>query len=75
MVKWGIEKKVKVITMDNASNMDIAIQVSGAELKLRCFAHTLNLASNKALNDPSLLKVLGRVRSVVTFFSQKQYSN
>lgn len=68
MVKWGIEKKVKVITMDNASNMDIAIQVSGAELKLRCFAHTLNLASNKALNDPSLLKVLGRVRSVVTFF-------
>lgn len=65
--QWGIEKKVKVITMDNASNMDIAIQVSGAELKLRCFAHTLNLASNKALNDPSLLKVLGRVRSVVTF--------
>lgn len=52
MVKCGIEKKVKVITMDNASNMDIAIQVSGAELKLRCFAHTLNLASNKALNDP-----------------------
>lgn len=29
--------------------------------------HT-HLASNKALNDPSLLKVLGKVRSVVTFF-------
>lgn len=68
MVKWGIEKKVKVITVDNASNMDIAIQVSGAELKLGCFAPTLNLASNKTLNGPSLSKVLGKVRSVVTFF-------
>lgn len=40
MVKWAIEKKVKVITVDNASNMDTAIQVSGAELNLG-FLHKL----------------------------------
>lgn len=60
MVKWGIETKVKVITVYNASNMDTAIQVSGAELNLGCFAQTLNLASNKALTDPSLSKVLAK---------------
>lgn len=32
------------------------------------FCTHINLASNKALNDPSLSKVLGKVRSVVTFF-------
>lgn len=44
------------------------LEVSGANLKLGCFAHTLNLASNKALGIPSLDKILGKVRSVVTYF-------
>ena len=65
MTDWGISDKVGVITVDNASNMTVAVEVSGVDLKLGCFAHTLNLASNKALNIPSLDKILGKVRSVV----------
>lgn len=68
MINWGISDKVEVITVDNASNMTVAVEVSGANLKLGCFAHTLNLASNKALGIPSLDKILGKVRSVVTYF-------
>jgi hypothetical protein len=60
--------KVKVVTVDNASNMAAAIRVSGVDLKLGCFAHTLNLASNKAIDVTALGKVLDRKRSSVTFF-------
>lgn len=55
-----------MITVDNASYMTVAVEVSGAYLNLGCFAHTLNLASNKALGMPYLDKLLGKVRSVVT---------
>lgn len=58
--------RVEVITVDNASYMTVAVEVSGANLKLGCFAHTLNLASNKALGMSSLDKLLDKVRSVVT---------
>lgn len=59
--------RVEVITVDNASYMymTVAVEVSGANLKLGCFAHTLNLASNKALGMPYLDKLLDKVRSVV----------
>lgn len=53
-----------MITVDNASYMTVAVELSGANLKLGCFAHTLNLASNKALGMPSLDKLLDKVRSV-----------
>lgn len=68
MVKCGIEKKVKVIIMDNVLNMDIVIQVLGVELKLRCFVYIFNFVLNKVLNDFLFLKVFGRVRLVVIFF-------
>jgi hypothetical protein len=48
--------------------MTVAVEVSGADLKLGCFAQTLNLNSNKAQGIPSLDKILGKVRSVVTYF-------
>lgn len=57
----GFSDKVEVITVDNAINMTVAVEVSGANLKL-------NLATNKALSIPSLDKSLGKVRSVVTYF-------
>ena len=63
----GIQNKVNVMTVDNASNMTVALEVAGAQ-KLGCLAHTLNLASNKAMSIQSLQKVLAKVRSIVTFF-------
>lgn len=70
LLKWNIMDKVKVITVDNASNMTAAIRVSGVDFKLGCFAHTLNLASNKVLNVTALGKVLGKIRYVATFFTK-----
>ena len=55
------------MTVDNASNMTVALEVAGAQ-KLGCLAHTLNLASNKAMSIQSLQRVLAKVRSIVTFF-------
>ncbi|XP_078331257.1 zinc finger BED domain-containing protein 4-like [Crassostrea virginica] len=55
------------MTVDNASNMSVALEVAGAQ-KLGCLAHTLNLASNKAMSIQSLQRVLAKVRSIVTFF-------
>lgn len=66
MIIWDISDKVEVITVDNTSN--VTAEVSGANLKLGCFARTLNLASNKALGISSLDKILGKVRSVLTYF-------
>lgn len=68
MVKWGIEKKVKVIIVDNVLNMDIVIQVLGVELKLGCFVFIFNFVLNKVLNGFLFLKVFGKVRLVVIFF-------
>jgi hypothetical protein len=67
MINWGMEDKLDVITSGNASNMTVAIEIAGVQ-KLGCLAHTLNLASNKALSFPVLQKVLAKVRSIITFF-------
>ena len=42
--EFGITHKVVVMTVDNASNMDVAAKKLDI-LKLGCFAHTLNLAA------------------------------
>ena len=65
--KWNIQGKVKVITVDNAANMDVAVKSLGA-VKMGCFAHTLNLASNKTLQVKELGKLRGKIQSIVSFF-------
>lgn len=65
--EWELIAKDPAIVTDNASNMTIAAQV--AEMPhFRCFAHTLNLASQRALKLPAVTRLLGRVRRVTTFF-------
>ncbi|XP_061108746.1 E3 SUMO-protein ligase ZBED1-like isoform X2 [Conger conger] len=65
--EWGLDLKDPVVVTDNASNMTVAARV--AEMThIQCFAHGLNLASQKALKLPSVAEILGRVRRVTTFF-------
>ena len=47
--EWQLTEKAVVLVTDNASNMIVAAQV-GHFPHVRCFAHTLNLASQRALN-------------------------
>jgi hypothetical protein len=74
MMNWAIQDKIHIITVDNASNMTVAIEVAGAQ-KLGCLAHTLNLASNKAMSIQSFQRVLAKVRSVVTFFHKSNIAS
>lgn len=67
LLNWGIKDKASAISSDNAFNLIVAIEVAGVQ-KLGCLAHTLNLASNKALSLLLLQRVFAQFRSVVTFF-------
>lgn len=54
--------------MDNARNMDVAVREAGLAPHIKCFAHTLNLATQAGLSVPRVTRLLGRVRRVVAFF-------
>lgn len=65
--EWQLSDKDVVLVTDNASNMSVAAQV-GKFPHVKCFAHTLNLASQRALKVATLSRLLGRVRRISTFF-------
>lgn len=61
--EWDLISKDPAIVTDNAANMSVAAD-------FRCFAHTLNLASERALKLPAVARLLGRVRRLSTFFKR-----
>ncbi|XP_077314545.1 E3 SUMO-protein ligase ZBED1-like [Lithobates pipiens] len=65
--EWQLSDKSVVLVTDNASNMIVAAQV-GKFPHVKCFAHTLNLASQRAMKVGTLSRFLGRVRRISTFF-------
>nr|XP_023657651.1 zinc finger BED domain-containing protein 1-like [Paramormyrops kingsleyae] len=68
--EWDLVSKDPAIVTDNAANKDsIAAELAGM-LHFRCFAHTLNLASQRALKLPAVARLLGRVRRISTFFKR-----
>ncbi|XP_046692240.1 E3 SUMO-protein ligase ZBED1 [Silurus meridionalis] len=67
VTEWGSEEKHPVIVTDNASNMNVAAGLADMT-HIRCFAHSLNLASQKALKLPAVERLLGRIRRVTSFF-------
>lgn len=56
-----------MLVTDNASNMIAAAQI-GTFPHVKCFAHTVNLASQRALKVAALSRLLGRIRRISTFF-------
>ncbi|KAE8301067.1 hypothetical protein D5F01_LYC01220 [Larimichthys crocea] len=66
--EWNITDKNPALVTDNARNMVVA--GAGADLTphVRCVAHTLNLASQKALKMDRVSELLVKVRKVVTYF-------
>jgi zinc finger BED domain-containing protein 1 (E3 SUMO-protein ligase ZBED1) len=63
--EWGLDKKVVAIITDNAANMKAAVE-SAKFRHLRCFAHTLNLVVQKAVQAINDLKV--KVKAIVEYF-------
>lgn len=66
-VEWKLTGKDPVVVTDNASNMTVAIELTGYK-HIRCFAHGLNLASQRALKVTAVARLLARVRRISTFF-------
>lgn len=72
--EWGLKKSQPVaITTDNASNIVSGISNISSEFSphIRCFAHTLNLATQRAIKCQQVDRVAGIIRRIVSFFSQK----
>lgn len=68
--EWGLQKAnrgIAVVT-DNVRNMDVAVREAALAPHVRCFAHTLNLASQVGLSVPRMSRLLGRVRRIAAFF-------
>lgn len=67
--EWDIDSKDLAIVTDNASNMIVAAQLANFQ-HVKCYVHTPNLASQRALKLPTVVRLLGRVRRIVVFFHQ-----
>ena len=66
IVEWGLPGNPPLVT-DNAANMNVAAQHLQA-LHIGCFAHTLNLAAQKALKIDTVSRLLEKVRRIVGYF-------
>lgn len=70
VVEWKLDRQNATIpvTTDNAKNIVNASHAAGSSPHVGCFAHTVNLASQKGLGVNQISRLLGRVRRVGTFF-------
>lgn len=66
--EWKIADKSPALVTDNARNMIVAGKVAEFTPHITCFAHTLNLVSQKAVKVNSAAQVLCKVRHIVSFF-------
>ena len=69
LVEFSLKTKVVAATVDNASNMDVALKALKF-LKVGCFAHTLNLAAQKVYGITAVTKWCARLRAVVVWLKR-----
>ncbi len=67
--EFGISNKIIAITVDNASNMDVAIKHLQF-VKVCCFAHTLNLAAQSLYAINSVSQWVAKVRTIVVWMKR-----
>ena len=74
ITEWSLEEKLVAVVTDNAANVTAAVrqlqQTDGfrAVKHLPCFAHTLNLVVQQAVQSINDLKT--KVKNIVTYFHQ-----
>ncbi|KAJ8353394.1 hypothetical protein SKAU_G00209610 [Synaphobranchus kaupii] len=70
VAEWKLERPRTTIavTTDNARNIVNAVSEAGLGPHIGCFAHTLNLASQKAMAVNQVSRLLGKIRRAVSFF-------
>lgn len=67
--EFQINNKVVAATVDNASNMDVALK-NMKLLKVGCFAHTLNLAAQKVYSISTITRWCAKLRAVVVWLKR-----
>ena len=55
------------VTTDNAKNQINAVNMAGLGPQIGCFAHVVNLASQKGISVNKMDRLLGRIRKVVSY--------
>ncbi|XP_072309606.1 E3 SUMO-protein ligase ZBED1-like [Eucyclogobius newberryi] len=68
LTEFSLEAKVDVMTTDNARAMVNATKAAGIKLSLNCFAHTLNLSTQKVMHVPTVSSMLAIMRPPITYF-------
>lgn len=68
ITEWGISTPNPPLVSDNAANMLVAGRELSSKPHIGCFAHTLNLAAQKALKINTVSRILARVRKIAGFF-------
>ncbi|XP_039875980.1 zinc finger BED domain-containing protein 4-like [Simochromis diagramma] len=71
--QFHLEGKIIAATVDNASNMDVALKNLDF-LKVGCFAHPLNLAAQKVYDIPAVSSWCAKIRSVVVWLKRSSLS-
>ncbi|XP_059902138.1 E3 SUMO-protein ligase ZBED1-like [Gadus macrocephalus] len=68
--EWKIKRPTTNIpvTTDNAKNLINAVNEAGLGPQIGCFAHVVNLASQKGISVNRMDRLLGRIRKVVSHF-------
>jgi len=72
--EWGIQKdKVVNVVTDSGANIKSAVKKTfntiGVDKHLPCFAHTLNLVTQRSLNDhEDVQNIISKIKAIVTFF-------
>lgn len=67
-IEWKLEDKKTALVTDNASNMLLDAALVKVGLHVRCIAHLLNLASQRALKVEKVLELLMKMRKVSVFW-------
>lgn len=67
--EFQINTKVVAATVDNTSNMDVALK-NLKIFKLGCFAHTQNLAAQKVYSISAITKWCARILAIVVWLKR-----
>ncbi|KAK7878079.1 hypothetical protein WMY93_031275 [Mugilogobius chulae] len=65
--EWSLNLNDVVFVTDNAANMLAAAQMEDI-MQITCFAHSLNLAAQRALKLNAVARLMSRIKRICTFF-------
>ncbi|KAJ2940863.1 hypothetical protein O0L34_g9489 [Tuta absoluta] len=72
MLEWKIDNRISAIVSDNAANVCLAVRL-GNWCHIPCFAHTLNLCMQDALEE--ICETKSKVKRIVEFFTRSGPAN